>query len=275
MKTRIVSYESDHFYRTHSFSERYQLYDPIYIFVSYTSRDSLTSEIKKHLDLFIDRFRQHLECLNYGTFYGQDVRIFYDYYRIGHQDDSHKIRRLLSEALYQSYIMIAFISPEYLCSDWCMFEWNSMSHLVDTYTIYAQRRHMYAIIIDPIDTSPPPAGMFQQRPSHMHFDGVLSISHTLKITHKMTKKIYINLCDLLEQSRGYIPSAPVDSYHYRLLQENFPNGTEDFEFLVNRLEEQVAHAEVDRARAAAILEDIANRLKFSAIYGTSEDQESS
>jgi hypothetical protein len=91
-------------------------------FISYTTRDSEARTLKRFIDAYLDELRQR----------GYDIEaispLFYDYiYRREPFTDS--LRDFLAKSLDRSGFMIAFLSPNYIRSKWCLFEWATMESI--------------------------------------------------------------------------------------------------------------------------------------------------
>jgi hypothetical protein len=87
-------------------------------FLSYTNRDKELQELKPLLD-----------CLG-GIFRSLGViraPFFWDRFHIDTPSDSEELARSLLAAVRESACMLALVSPSYLSSPWCIFEWGAMA----------------------------------------------------------------------------------------------------------------------------------------------------
>jgi len=86
------------------------------IFLSYTNREEEIKLIKpfinEHCEILMEWARQ------------KDIEIFYDEYSIKQrQYTENEMKKILSVAISDSDLMIAFLSNGYVSSEWCQFEW--------------------------------------------------------------------------------------------------------------------------------------------------------
>jgi hypothetical protein len=93
--------------------------DGFYSFMSYSTRDDEVKIIKPFVDHYVHELRRYVAY----------IPIFYDGFYIphGHQD----LRRYLAQAIYDSDFTTAFVSPGYVSSAWCLFEWWESERLSD------------------------------------------------------------------------------------------------------------------------------------------------
>jgi hypothetical protein len=86
-----------------------------HFFVSYTTREEEVEEVLFIIDEFVRILKR------FGL---RAARVFFDRFSIGRLDGtSENLAKCLREAIHKSVCMIAFVSPGYIESDWCMFEW--------------------------------------------------------------------------------------------------------------------------------------------------------
>jgi TIR domain len=89
-------------------------------FISYTSREDDIKEFQSFIDEFIEAVQNRYLRRTF----------FYDRISLEQRDRTdNQLSYELEEALNQSGFMIAFISPKYLLSNWCMFEWETAHKL--------------------------------------------------------------------------------------------------------------------------------------------------
>src|SRR4051812_6799320 len=87
-------------------------------FISYTNRESELRDLKPLLDGIGDAFRS------------LDVRVapfFWDRFNIDRQCGTSELATKLFNAIHESVCMIALVSPLYVSSPWCIFEWGCMA----------------------------------------------------------------------------------------------------------------------------------------------------
>ncbi len=89
----------------------------LYHFLSYTSREEETRQLRPLLDQYC------LDLMRWGASHGIDI--FYDRLSLQpkHYEDDD-LRNILSSRIRRSHLMTAFVSPEYVTSQWCQFEWE-------------------------------------------------------------------------------------------------------------------------------------------------------
>src|SRR5687768_316135 len=97
-----------------------------HVFVSYTTREDETRELKPA----VDHFLEHILRPAIETTIGEPP-VFYGGYSLCRQRGfSHRTDRqlesLLTFAVEESEVLIAFVSPAYLTSRWCLFECRAM-----------------------------------------------------------------------------------------------------------------------------------------------------
>jgi hypothetical protein len=84
-------------------------------FISYTTREDEVRVIKPFIDEYV------------GILQAQGVRVcpvFYDgWYLRKRQYDNVTLEEELRQGIHQSAFTVAFLSPGYLTSNWCCFEW--------------------------------------------------------------------------------------------------------------------------------------------------------
>ena len=86
------------------------------VFLSYTSRE----EEVRYIRPLIDQYCRDL--WEWARTNGLDI--FYDEYTMQkRQYSSDELREILGNAVHRSHLMTAFLSPEYVMSEWCRFEW--------------------------------------------------------------------------------------------------------------------------------------------------------
>jgi TIR domain len=89
------------------------------VFLSYTSREQEVSALQPVMDAYCDIL------LKWGRTRGIDI--FYDHSSIA-QDRSYSDRELftiLGDAIRRSHLLVSFLSPAYISSRWCQFEFKT------------------------------------------------------------------------------------------------------------------------------------------------------
>ena len=88
----------------------------VYVFLSYTSRESEVQLVQP----LIDRYCRGLwEWADHNG-----IHIFYDHFALPRRTfPTQQLAAILREAINNSDLMTAFLSPEYISSEWCQFEW--------------------------------------------------------------------------------------------------------------------------------------------------------
>ena len=97
-----------------------------HVFVSYTTREDETRELKPAVDYFLE----HMLRPAIETTIGEPP-VFYDGYSLYRQRGfsnrtDRELESLLTFAIEESEVLIAFVSPAYLTSRWCLFECRAM-----------------------------------------------------------------------------------------------------------------------------------------------------
>ena len=87
-------------------------------FISYTNRESEIRELSPLLDAMGSAFR------SVGIIHAP---FFWDRFQLGQQDETRQLAFELLSAIRESVCMLAFVSPGYMSSPWCIFEWGAMS----------------------------------------------------------------------------------------------------------------------------------------------------
>jgi hypothetical protein len=87
-------------------------------FLSYTGRDREVRELAPLLDAVVGAFR------SLGIV---QAPVFWDRFEMGREADAASVARAISEGAKQSVCMIAFVTPSYLTSKWCLYEWGCMA----------------------------------------------------------------------------------------------------------------------------------------------------
>jgi hypothetical protein len=73
----------------------------------------------------IDRFVEELQAAGLRA-----APVFFDRLSIGQwKDSSEKLAKYLRTATHESVCMIAFVSPGYVASEWCLLEWREMARV--------------------------------------------------------------------------------------------------------------------------------------------------
>ena len=95
----------------------------VYIFLSYTRREEEVAALQPATDAYCDIL------LNWGRTRGLDI--FYDRCSIPqdkyYTDD--QLRAILGYNVGRSHVLVSFLSPEYIGSAWCRFEYETKMHL--------------------------------------------------------------------------------------------------------------------------------------------------
>lgn len=89
----------------------------LYVFLSYTSRESEVKIIQPLVDLY---------CYELWLWADQNgFHVFYDHFSIpqGIEIPEDELRETLTYNIARSHLMTAFLSPGYTDSKWCCFEW--------------------------------------------------------------------------------------------------------------------------------------------------------
>jgi hypothetical protein len=87
----------------------------LYVFLSYTSRESEVQLVQPLIDQYCDGLWEWAD--------GNGIHIFYDHFSLPRrpfQDD--ELAAQLADAINNSDLMTAFLSPEYINSEWRQFE---------------------------------------------------------------------------------------------------------------------------------------------------------
>jgi hypothetical protein len=96
-----------------------------HVFVSYTTREDEVQEVKPVVDHFLNMILRPLIEASIGG-----PPAFYDGYSmwepIARRRSDEEIAAILRGAIYDSEILMAFLSPEYPKSKWCRFEVRTM-----------------------------------------------------------------------------------------------------------------------------------------------------
>lgn len=90
-------------------------------FISYTTREEEVRQIKPFVDAFVAKLKRGgvKICPVFYDGWHMERRI-YQPEELGHR---------LSEGISRSAFTIAFVSPGYIASAWCQFEWNTTVHV--------------------------------------------------------------------------------------------------------------------------------------------------
>lgn len=105
-RIEMISYSKSHLPRTR-----------FYVFLSYTNREDEVKQVKPFVDQYVkglwDWARQ------------QGVEIFYDEFSLSSKiHDAPKLAAILAIAAKNSDLFTAFLSPGYVGSRWCRYEWE-------------------------------------------------------------------------------------------------------------------------------------------------------
>ena len=86
------------------------------VFLSYTSREEEVRQVKPLVDSYCRGLWEWARANN--------LDIFYDEYSMQkRQYSADELRNILGTAIHRSHLMTAFLSAEYVNSEWCRFEW--------------------------------------------------------------------------------------------------------------------------------------------------------
>ncbi|HEX4707406.1 MAG TPA: toll/interleukin-1 receptor domain-containing protein [Candidatus Udaeobacter sp.] len=90
----------------------------VYVFLSYTSRESEVQLVQPLIDQY---------CRGLWEWADRNgIHVFYDHFSLPRrQFHDHELTAKLADAIDKSDLMTAFLSPEYISSKWCQFEWNT------------------------------------------------------------------------------------------------------------------------------------------------------
>ncbi|HSI02209.1 MAG TPA: TIR domain-containing protein [Reyranella sp.] len=95
-------------------------------FISYTTREHEVRQVKPIVDEFLNRY---LKPLIRGVL--GELPVFYDGWSLdppsNRSFDESTLKYRLAEAIRDSEMMLAFVSPSYLSSRWCHFELATMA----------------------------------------------------------------------------------------------------------------------------------------------------
>ncbi len=87
-----------------------------HFFISYTTREKEVKLIKPFIDEYVVRLRSYVD---------RHCPIFYDGWCLAKLDyEPHFLRDVLTEAISKSAFTVCFLSPGYVESEWCSFEWK-------------------------------------------------------------------------------------------------------------------------------------------------------
>jgi TIR domain len=88
----------------------------VYVFLSYTSRESEVQLVQPLIDQY---------CLGLWEWADRNgIHVFYDHFSLPRRPfKDGELAAELAGAIDKSDLMTAFLSPEYICSEWCLFEW--------------------------------------------------------------------------------------------------------------------------------------------------------
>ena len=151
-------------------------------FISYTNRESELHELRPLLDAIGNAFR------SFGVI---EAPFFWDRFNIDAQCGTSELATKLLNAIHESVCMIALVSPSYVSSPWCIFEWGSMAgiHLnrgpkwpairpyiwrrIDSADHFVQQVPAKIIDIDfriLMETQPLPWKIFNPFAQHLHYN---------------------------------------------------------------------------------------------------------
>jgi len=90
----------------------------VYVFLSYTSRESEVQLVQPLIDQY---------CLGLWEWADRNgIHVFYDHFSLPRKPfHDGELAAELAGAIDKSDLMTAFLSPEYICSEWCQFEWTT------------------------------------------------------------------------------------------------------------------------------------------------------
>jgi hypothetical protein len=84
-------------------------------FISYTSREEEVRQIKPFIDAFVDRLKRSGVTI---------CPVFYDGWHMERRTyERAELVHRLGDGVSRSAFTIAFVSPGYVTSEWCQFEW--------------------------------------------------------------------------------------------------------------------------------------------------------
>jgi hypothetical protein len=95
----------------------------INVFLSYTRRETEVTILQPAMDAYCEIL------LNWGRKRGVDI--FFDRASIP-QDKAYaveELQALLRHNIVRSHVLVSFLSPEYIASSWCRFEYETKAHL--------------------------------------------------------------------------------------------------------------------------------------------------
>lgn len=117
-------------------------------FVSYTTREAEVKAVKPLVDSYIRELERNAIAV------AQISPVFYDciYIREPLEDPDLELR--LRKAIEQSHFMAAFLSPGYIQSRWCRYEWNCMTSREDATVRRVLPLHWKPSLAEPLSPWP-------------------------------------------------------------------------------------------------------------------------
>lgn len=90
--------------------------DKLRVFLSYTNREEEIQKIKPLIDAYCRNLLKWAQL--------NEIEIFYDDFTMRkRQYSDEELEKILGKAVDKSQLMTAFLSPEYVTSEWCQFEY--------------------------------------------------------------------------------------------------------------------------------------------------------
>src|SRR5947207_308333 len=92
--------------------------EDLYVFLSYTSRESEVQLVQPLIDQY---------CLGLWEWADSNgIHVFYDHFSLPRKPfHDSQLAGELADAIKKSDLMTAFLSPGYINSEWCQFDWTT------------------------------------------------------------------------------------------------------------------------------------------------------